>query len=231
VHLWVCPVQIDPDSLARSAEFLSEDERARASGIGAPEARNRFVLARAAVRCIIGGVLDLPPGRLRFRSLQRGKPVLAGPGARRLRFNSTHSGDLVLVAVSEDRDVGVDVERIRPIRRAEELAGRFISHPARVLPEGPAPARDEALLRWWTMREAYAKATGRGLGATRGHLRVSQARNDLMSISLGDREPNRWFARQLRPIEGYVAAVVADGCDWDLSISWLGVHSPRHSAA
>jgi len=231
VRLWVCRIPRDAGGVARLSRVLSEEEWRRAAAIGVPEARRRFVLARGTVRCVLGGVIDVAPERVRFRYGGRGKPALLGAGSRSVHFNAAHSGGLVLVAIARDREVGVDVELVRHVPGGRRIAARFL--PERVcsrLGGASGSFEDEALLRWWTIREAHAKATGMGIGASRGLLSVTRTVAGLMSVSQSVRAPARWFGRELRPAAGYVASVFAEGRDWDVSLSWLGDGSVHPAA-
>ncbi len=90
------------------------------------------------------------------------KPALAGhPG---LSFNTSHSAGTAVIAVAAGTDVGVDIERIRPIDDAERLAAdRFAASEADQLRSLPAEDREIGFLRLWTRKEAVVKALGLGL--------------------------------------------------------------------
>jgi 4'-phosphopantetheinyl transferase len=77
-----------------------------------------------------------------------------------LRFNLSHSGDVTLVAVARDTEVGVDVERIRPVIEMQAIARRWL---------GRDDIADEPeFFRVWTRHEAMVKALGIGLSGTAG---------------------------------------------------------------
>jgi 4'-phosphopantetheinyl transferase len=228
VQLWICSMSGLVFARSDLARMLSDDERRRAAAIGSREVRGRFVHARAVLRCVLGGALGIPPDRVRFQYGDRGKPSLHGHGARSIRFNSSHSDELVLIALSRERAVGVDVERVRPIDMAPALAGRFLPSSSRThLSSLHDRGRDEAFLRLWTVREALAKASGRGLGASRGLLDISPTGGDLSSVDVGGRQTGRWFARGMNPADGYVATLVAEGRDWNVSVNTIGVSPLR----
>jgi 4'-phosphopantetheinyl transferase len=120
--------------------------------------RRRHELAHAAQDQILATYLDVEPQVLEYATLPGGKPILAG-GA--IEFNLSHSGQLALVAVSRDLQVGVDLEHPRNFRNEAGMARRIctaseLEHLART------DARDE-LLRLWVRKEAVVKATGEGL--------------------------------------------------------------------
>src|SRR5262249_25522819 len=84
-----------------------------------------------------------------------GTPSL--PLAPHIRFNLSHSHEMALVAVTLDHEVGVDIERLRPLPRFVELAERFFP------PSEPRPANETDFFRQWTRIEAVLKARGVGL--------------------------------------------------------------------
>jgi 4'-phosphopantetheinyl transferase len=119
------------------------------------------------LRLTLGEFVGAAPETLRLEYGPRGKPRLAYQSADQTpSFSLAHSGELALVAVSATHDVGVDVERIRPIPEALEIAEtvfdpRVCTALYKTLPQH----RDAALLRQWTRLEALAKAAGCGLAS------------------------------------------------------------------
>jgi 4'-phosphopantetheinyl transferase len=200
-------------------EVLDEDERARARAFLFPQHRQRFIAARGTLRLILAQYLAQAPADLRFETGRHGKPALA-PGTLDLRFNVSHSDDLALYAVSEGREVGVDLERIREDLSVEDIARRSFS---RSEVEGllslPPPARTSAFFACWTLKEAYLKARGEGLTAALDGFAVpigpvGPAGAIAVQDALG--EPYRWSVRALTIEEPFRAAVAAEGHGWTL---------------
>jgi 4'-phosphopantetheinyl transferase len=135
VHVW--QARLDARGWP-AAERLPAAERDRAAAMLRGKARNRWVAARWALRGVLGRYLDEQPAAIELSTGERGKPLLAAAGAA-LHFNLSHSGELALVAISPELDVGVDVQRI-----------------------GKRPA---AFYTGWTRREATVKCHGTGLWA------------------------------------------------------------------
>lgn len=198
VHVWRVDVK-DASNPASPHRLLSEDERRNAESFLFEEDRERFAATRCALRVLLGRYLDLEPEHLTFRRGPRGKPHLDREHG--LRFNVSHSGTLALIALARGREVGVDVERVRPVSDLETIAGRHFSTQEdaalRALPEA---ARAEAFFTLWTRNEARLKATGDGLPGAGRH-------------SLG---AARWTARDLDPGSGYAGAVAAEAGGWRL---------------
>lgn len=133
--------------------------------------RECFLLGRGLLRLMLGSWLGRDPAAVHFRTGPYGKPELwlpppSGDGVEpsRPRFNVSHSGDLILLGFHACREVGVDVEQLRPVPEWEGIARRC-------LPPGdweairalPAEQSSEAFLKAWCRMEARVKASGMGL--------------------------------------------------------------------
>jgi 4'-phosphopantetheinyl transferase len=193
VQLWAVPLDVDDAALERHMGWLSPDEQSRAARLRIDVDRRRFIVARGALRAILGGLVDVPPQRLRFRYDARGKPSLAsGPW-----FSASRSGGLALVASTWMGRVGVDVERIRTLD-VEALAACACSPRERAaLRALPAERSGPAFLALWTRKEAYLKGTGQGLS------RSPECCDAMVP-------PKGWDLRGLRPAPGYVGAVAVE---------------------
>src|SRR5439155_16082372 len=100
-----------------------------------------------------------------FRYGEHGKPDLAAAERLPLRFNVAHSGELVLVAVTRDRAIGVDLELRRDSVEWGPIAAEFFSpREQEALRELPADQQRDAFFQFWTRKEAFVKAQGKGLG-------------------------------------------------------------------
>ena len=226
VHVWRARLDQAPDQLEQLAATLRPDERQRAGRFRFARDRGRFVAARGILRRILGGYLDVEPGSLRFGYGAAGKPFLSEPGpASALQFNVSHAENLALYAVSRDRAVGVDIERVRPVEDLMQVAAHFFSsHERRALQRLSAGARDEAFFTCWTRKEACVKAWGDGLSFPLDEFAVSLSPDrpaELVWIREGTRPEEEWRLQHLVPEDGYVGAVAVPGRDVQLRcFSW-----------
>ncbi|GGM09688.1 4'-phosphopantetheinyl transferase family protein [Dactylosporangium sucinum] len=151
---------VDAAATTADLELLDEAELRRHETMQHPVDRHRFAVAHAAARRIVADRLDVDPAEVRWTRGSNGKPELDG-GA--LRVNLSHSGDLVLVALTAERAVGVDLQQVLPTLDVAAMAARFF-------PPGEASlvARDgpERFAELWARKEAVVKAAGDRL--TRG---------------------------------------------------------------
>lgn len=211
-HVWAATLSQNGGYFARCAEVLSPDELERAGRFHFERDRRRFVAGRGQLRHILGHYAGQKPSELKFAYSERGKPALADcRGHEALNFNVAHSDELMLVAVSRDCAIGVDVEQLRMVKDYEDVAKRFFSaresSGLRALPDGEKP---KAFFNLWTRKEAYLKATGAGIGESLSEAEVSFLANEpARFISLfGDRHAgDHWRLCELDPAAGFVAAL------------------------
>ena len=200
VHLWRATL-LPTDALR---QLLSPSEWLRAERFHFDIDRERFIATRGILRCILGGYLGIDPREVLFEKTgAHGKPGIAGGGT--LRFNLSHSGEIMLVAVTHARELGVDIEKMKDNVPFETLADHYFDpEDAWDLRLLPASQRAWKFYDIWTTTEAKLKASGVGLG------------NGLVVT-----EPDRWSLLKLTPAAGYAAAVAVEGGDFQLQCcSW-----------
>lgn len=193
---------LDPVELARADRFLR-----RKHG-------RRFVVARSALREVLGRELGVGPQEIAFEYGEHGKPEL-DPARHRgdLQFNLSHSHELALVAVTRGARIGVDVEHRRRIERAMKIAERFFSEAEKAALGGlPEAAHHEAFLLCWTCKEAYIKAIGEGLSRPLRSFDVGFIGSPaLLKVEGHPAEPASWQMRHVDAGPEYMATVAVEG--------------------
>ena len=214
--MWRAATDLAPSHLRRFQQTLSAAERERAGRFCFRKDRERFVAARGLLRTILARYLEVAPNQLRLSSNSHGKPALAlESGGDRLCFNVAHSHRMALFAVTRQKEIGVDIERIRPDLANEMIARRFFSpHEVATLLALPENLRREAFFTCWTRKEAYVKARGEGLSFPLDLFTVSLAPGDLpalLRVEGNVQESSRWSLHNLCPGPDYVAALAIEG--------------------
>ena len=211
IHVWHAVLDREEKVFGRLESTLSPEEKARADRFHFVNDKNRFVVARGLLRELLGKYLKQAPAGLEFSYGRHGKPFLSGGNASSgLCFNLSHSSGLVVYAVARERNLGIDVEHIRPEAASEDIAKRYFSvREVSDLGTLPPEARVEGFFHCWTRKEAYLKATGMGLQIPLDSFAVSLLPGESAQF-LGGVEP-RWHLAAYHPAEDYVAAVVYDG--------------------
>src|SRR4051812_32824059 len=180
------------DIVRRMSVCLSGEERRRAQRLRLGQHRRRFGVTRGQLRGVLASKMGISPSDVELEYGRLGKPHLSHRmPARHLRFNVSRSADVAVIALSTRQEVGVDIEAVRPVPEADEIAAlcfsvsEFESYTAL----GPED-RLEGFFQRWTRLEAISKALGCGLG---------------QPISWDEKD---WAVRRFVPKPGYTGSVV-----------------------
>ncbi|WP_129674309.1 4'-phosphopantetheinyl transferase superfamily protein [Candidatus Chloroploca sp. Khr17] len=211
LHIWRTSLALPPDQCDELRALLSDDEIVRANRFVFAHDRDRFIIARARLRRLLGAYLNLAPQQLRFAYTAYGKPLLADAAvAQGLTFNLSHSGDFALYAVSLNDRPGIDLEQLRQNLNFTLLLNDVCTprEQQRMAGMPPATAR-QIFFQTWVCKEAYLKARGEGLAYQLTHAEVLLCPNEPPSLTFADpAEDAQWHLSLLDPSPGYVAAVV-----------------------
>ena len=216
VHVWAITVE-NLDDTGPQLASLSTAERRRAQAFRFERDRHRFIARRVALRQLLGRYLALEPAQIEIDEGDGRKPAIAGPHRKHgatsvspgIRFNCSHSDGVALLAFAQDLPVGVDLERVRPMLEAEDVAQRLFSPDEyRALMQIPPEDRLAAFYECWTRKEAVVKAFGHGLAMPLDSFTVSFAPGQparLVQLNAG--EPGDWMLARLCPSPGFSAAL------------------------
>lgn len=164
--------RLDPSSLscdadsALAATYLDPMERMRLLSFRHGPSRRNFLFGRVLAKGLVGRQVGCAPGDVRIECNTKGKPLVAAPtSARALAVSISHTEGLVAVAVGGASRLGIDVEKIdRPSQHLPFSDRILAGHELRdVLAHSPAE-RVGRFLQYWTLKEAWAKSVGVGLG-------------------------------------------------------------------
>jgi 4'-phosphopantetheinyl transferase len=228
VHVWRVRVDGPRQIVEKLRAVLTADEHEKAGRFHFDIDRRRFVTGRGVLRTLLAQCLDTTPAKLRFATSAFGKPHLVGEFVDApLRFNLSHSGEIVLIACALRRALGVDVEHMRPDIEALRIAERFFSEAERRALATLAPDRQrDAFYACWTRKEAYIKATGDGLSLPRDQFDVTLLPGEparLVATRPDAAEARRWTLTALDVGEGYEAALAVEGAGFRLMTwDWSG---------
>jgi 4'-phosphopantetheinyl transferase len=210
-HVWSVSLDFGSDALAPLLPLLSTEERQRADAFLLPAPRKQFIFARAALRTVLARYLGSPPEACRFETNRWGKPSLSP--ASDLRFNLSHAGDQALIAVARGFDIGVDIERHRPLEDIAAMARMVMcAHEFSFWAALPIAEQTTSFYRVWTCKEAVSKAIGRGLSVDFPGLQVEllpgrAARLVGMDACWG--RADQWSLIEMDAPQGYSAALAA----------------------
>ncbi|MFO1428674.1 MAG: 4'-phosphopantetheinyl transferase superfamily protein [Candidatus Competibacteraceae bacterium] len=157
--------RLTQEMTAPLAALLSEAEHDRRPRYRREEQRNQFLCSRALLRCALSRHQPVAPTAWVFEHTAQGKLQLAPPYSKTgLRFNLSHTQDLIVCAVARQRTVGADAEYSRRPCDYMAIAQRYFTpseiHALTIPLEAQRKAR---FFEFWTLKEAYVKALGHGL--------------------------------------------------------------------
>ena len=212
IHIWYAALDLPPEQLEIFSLTLSSDEKTRAERFHFDEHRQLFIASRGILRSILSRYSEIAPEQIQFNYGSRGKPEIAEScGVKKIKFNLSHSGKVALYAITRDREIGIDIEKIHPIADAEQIAQRFFSAKEYAwLSELSPSEKPEAFFELWTCKEAYLKAIGEGLafGLDKFEILFSPSKPpEILTIQGNYQAAKPWFLQQLTPVLGYVGAV------------------------
>jgi 4'-phosphopantetheinyl transferase len=232
------PISLEPDkvdvwraSLTQTAarrqnlaQSLNPDEVARAGRFRFDRHRDAFIVARGFLRSVLARYLQVTPAAVAFVYGEKGKPALAAPTP--LHFNLSHAGEMALLAVTYGREAGIDIEQIRPLDDAAQIAARFFApNEYATWQTVPAEQQSVAFFNCWTRKEAFIKALGDGLSYPLDGFEVSLLPGEKAQLRRVTADPtavDRWSMMAIEAGDGYAAAVVVAGHGWQLSCrQWL----------
>jgi 4'-phosphopantetheinyl transferase len=221
VHVWRANLDRAIDYLPQVQQSLSECECRRAEKFCFEYDRQYFIVARGILRAILARYLHIEAHTLQFRYGPQGKPFLVhNQMVSPIQFNLAHSQRFALYAIAHTRDVGVDLEQVRFLPNAKQLAQQFFSNYERTtLGSIPNDQIQRAFYNCWTRKEAYIKALGIGLSQSLREFDVTLAPGDPAKLLAHRTKPNdvaRWSLCELFPSKDYTAALAVEGHNYQL---------------
>jgi len=166
IHLWLIDEQdvINAGVIGNYPSLVSMDELQRSTGFKSSKRRQQFLITRAALRSILSFYMpSISPQDFRFSVNPFGKPALEGSLCN-IQFNVSHSHSKILIGISAEGFIGVDIEFINRKRDIFKIAEHYFHHQewnSSILQEVEEPVA--RFYQLWTLKEAFIKAQGKGL--------------------------------------------------------------------
>ena len=223
VQVWRLELEGNENLLPASMRFLTVEEQQRVERRRAGRVREEFAVARACLRILLGNVLATEPLCVLFSEGPYGKPATS-MDERGVSFNVTHSGGVILIALSKTGDVGIDVERIDSSINIMEIAeSAFRQDEIEELRSiDSAEIRRLAFYRCWTQKEAIVKADGRGLSLPLSTFKVPvlESSRSPVEIEQTSHEQGKRYILSDIPFDGPMVGAIAMDCH-NCRMSWL----------
>ncbi|MFA4890977.1 MAG: 4'-phosphopantetheinyl transferase superfamily protein [Candidatus Gracilibacteria bacterium] len=210
IDLWKVNIGDIEGDMQSIPEILSDDEVDRASKYRLNSDKVNFIISRTILKIILSSYLEKHPKDIVFSYTNTLKPVLNMQGRNRICFNVSHSNGLILYAVSRGDEVGIDVEYIPSILNCDMLVKSFFSSGEReYLSLVPQEKRQKEFTKIWVTKEAYLKATAKGMSGIKGvEVIIKKNKPSMLECGGGGGSSDKWKIHQFEPEKGYVASIV-----------------------
>ncbi len=218
IDIWLTNYQEITEArlLSSLRKLLSDDERARETRFHFTDDRLRYLVTRSMVRTVLSRYVPVAPAKWIFSANAYGRPVIANrdKDATSLRFNISHTRGLIALAISRDRDLGVDVEDFRNRHVSLDGANKYFS-PMELaeLAAIPAEQRQVRFFEYWTFKESYVKARGMGFALPLDRFGFHFPHEHGVKIVVDqelDIDGNRWSFWQFQPTREHLLSVCAE---------------------
>ncbi len=195
--------------------YLSEEEQIRADKLKAELKKNQFIIARGLLRKLLSNSLGKPVDEIKISYGQHKKPYIEEQyNDYSVDFNISHSGEFILLAITLNSQIGVDIEKINHELEYLSLSNRFFSESEKKeLLSFKQDEQLDAFYRAWVRKESFIKATGKGIafGLDRFSVSLSNKEKSLVEHTVTDTLNEDWYCYDLMNICNYKTALASSG--------------------
>lgn len=122
IHLYLVDINQYADQYNELFAMLDVDEKNRANKFKFDKDRRVFLISHGILRKILSSYLGCEAKKIQYAFGEHQKPYIKNHS---LQFNLSHSGDRALIAVTQNDDIGVDIEKINSTIDSDALVDRF----------------------------------------------------------------------------------------------------------
>jgi 4'-phosphopantetheinyl transferase len=234
VHVWPLVLSGSEATRETCAQVLSAAELERARRFFHERDRLAFIFSHGLMRYVLSAYVGVAPAELDFAAGEFGKPRLdngLGSTPHPVTFNLSHSHGRALLAVTEGRELGADIEQNNPGKDLLSIAANyFFGSEFEAIRDAGEAGRTEAFFRYWTAKEAVLKGHGTGLGLPLNafHVRFDEQLETAQVQSLDEsRFEAEWVVRRLRCEPGWHCAVAARTHAWQIKVITAGAEAAK----
>ncbi len=209
----------ETETFEKCYAVLSEFERQRSLSFKFEEATKQYVVNQGMIRLLLGRYLGMEISEVSVGRREKGKPFSLDDES--LFFNTSNSGGLAVFAFSRDGEIGVDIEKVRPLDDLDEMIDvNFLPAERKFIRQFD----DQKLVRFfrfWTIKEAYLKAIGEGMRLTPDSISFAIEKDGVKFLSeRGVFDFTDWTIKEFTPAEGFVGTIVFKNSDAFISQEW-----------
>ncbi|GGZ71083.1 4'-phosphopantetheinyl transferase family protein [Algibacter mikhailovii] len=209
LHLWYISLNETFKYINFFNNILSQDEIIKASKFRFDKDKNCSIITRGALRLLSGMYLNMSPENILFKYGDYGKPDF--DIETELKFNVSHSGNMAIIGFVLNKDIGVDIEKIKYDFEVMDIVDNYFSQlEIESLKKLPIQEHNQGFYRCWTRKESFIKAKSQGLSFALDSFSVSLDSDDkaqLLETHWNSDEKESWGLFSFSPDTDYLGAV------------------------
>lgn len=206
VHIWSACLTENASDIPYFFSLLSEDEQKKVSNLRFTKDKNKFIISRGILRCLLERYLKEDPKCIEFLYGLWGKPCLSPEYS--LCFNLSHSKDHALYAFALSNEVGIDLEYIDSTLDVDGLALTILSPQEQACWKTVDPEdKISIFFKLWVYKEAFLKASGKGWLSHAQELPLSILENICYTSNVNLEGAKMTLPYYFEAIPGYASAL------------------------
>ena len=208
INLWQGDITATEAEYPQYWSILDATEQHHANGFKNGKLRGRYVEIHARLRIVLGNTINAAPEQLRIHKAEFGKPYLIDYPD--LAFNLSHTANKMVIATASNCDLGVDIEQCKPRLNLAALVDKCFAEEEKAYWEQLAESEQTlAFYQFWTRKEAFVKATGRGIALGLKECAINpENQSELLRIPSAYGQAGAWLIQEIDMGELICGAVV-----------------------
>lgn len=210
IDLWVISLPLDDAQNSKLNSYLNPDELIKVQSFKFKYLQDIAIASRGGLRVILSQYLITNPESIDIRTTAFGKPYLYDSN---LRFNVSHSGNYVLIAMSYGNNLGIDIEKMHGDFDYKDIASNYFTNNEIAVIESENTQDLYAFYRAWTRKEACLKAVGKGLTIDLKDIEVTCSSNEPAKVLNFVNHNKNWQLFEISINPEYMASVAVQASE------------------
>ena len=219
--VYVFLINLDLFDSANFLWILSNNEIERVNKIRVEKKKHQHIITKGMIKKLLSNILNKDPYKIELLYNTHGKPFINEKyNGSSVEFNTSHSGEYALIAITLDNKIGVDIQKIKPEVDFKALSNRFFSNDEKhELMKLDEHKQQDAFYLGWVRKESFIKATGMGVAYGLDRFSVPLNKEDNSNVVISDYKNKKWHCYDLIEFSNYKTALTTCANNVDILIS------------